>query len=147
MERKSADFQFCLKSIKEIEFFFDQDAQKLNSIQDNQLELNFGQGFIPGEKDVFTYIFGVAFLFEGRRLLETRLAFEFEIKEDKSQNVVFDGDTVIVDDTVMPLILNVCIGTLRGVLVAKTAGTKLADFPLPIVDPALFARILKPVNS
>ena len=34
----------------------------------------------------------------------------------------------------MPHFINVAIGTMRGIIVAKTAGTSLAKYPLPMLD-------------
>ena len=42
-----------------------------------------------------------------------------------------DGITVTY---IMPLLINVAIGTMRGILVVKTAGTNLSKYPLPIID-------------
>lgn len=34
----------------------------------------------------------------------------------------------------MPHFINVAIGTMRGIIVDKTAGTSLAKYPLPMLD-------------
>lgn len=34
----------------------------------------------------------------------------------------------------MPHLLNVAVGTMRGILVVKTAGTNFSKYPLPMID-------------
>ena len=35
---------------------------------------------------------------------------------------------------ILPQLLNIAVGTVRGIIMAKTAGTTLSKFPLPLVD-------------
>lgn len=41
---------------------------------------------------------------------------------------------------VLPILLNISIGALRGILVAKTAGTCLSNFPLPLISIESFKK-------
>ena len=36
--------------------------------------------------------------------------------------------------SIVPHLINVAVGTMRGILLIKTSGTKLAGYPLPLVN-------------
>lgn len=48
---------------------------------------------------------------------------------------------------VLPILLNVSIGSLRGYLVAKTVGTCLSDYPLPIINIEAFLKSNNDTNK
>lgn len=48
---------------------------------------------------------------------------------------------------VLPILLNISIGSLRGYLVAKTVGTCLSDYPLPIINIDAFLKQNNDVNK
>lgn len=50
------------------------------------------------------------------------------------QFIIFNDNRSITVNHLMPHFLSVAVGTMRGILVAKTAGTNLAKFPLPMID-------------
>ena len=46
-----------------------------------------------------------------------------------------DKEEEITDQAgIIPLLLDIATNTIRGVMVAKTAGTVLIDYPLPLVN-------------
>lgn len=64
--------------------------------------------------------------------LETTYKFSFKI-EDFDRHVVFN-DNGSVTLTFLPHMVNVAIGTLRGIILVRTVGTPLSKFVLPITD-------------
>ena len=73
---------------------------------------------------MITLIFGVQYAVEKTPLLECRYAFTFNVNP-------IDAVVKIEKDKIE---INVAIGTMRGIIVAKTAGTSLAKYPLPMLD-------------
>ena len=66
-------------------------------------------------------------------LSNSRYKFVFEVK-NLSQFIVFKDNQVIKVNHIMPHFLNVAVGTMRGILVVKTAGTNFSKYPLPMID-------------
>ena len=65
-------------------------------------------------------------------MLDCIYKFSFEVI-DLSRYVIIDGDNITINH-LMPHFLNVIIGTMRGILVVRTAGTLFSKYPLPILD-------------
>lgn len=85
------------------------------------------------EKDILTLFFGTRYELEGEVVLESVYRFEFEVKNIR-QFIVFNDNQSITVNHIMPHFLSVAVGTMRGILVVKTAGTNLSKYPLPVVD-------------
>lgn len=63
--------------------------------------------------------------------LETSNLFELD---DLSKYLTFNDDNIIDSFGVIPIMLRISVGALRGILITKTAGTCLSNFPLPIMS-------------
>jgi|GEM_PF-1723853 len=63
--------------------------------------------------------------------LGTSNLFEFD---DVKEYFTFKEGGLEDNFNVLPILLNISIGALRGILVAKTAGTCLSNFPLPMIS-------------
>ena len=59
---------------------------------------------------------------------------QFEIKNLKELLVCQEVQSFEDKANIVPVLLNISISTLRGIIVTRTAGTPLASFPLPVVD-------------
>lgn len=132
MAERDSNIQMKLLSVDEISFMMSP-----GQIKDEAKEDSFRVGFSSlvqpdSEKDRLALTFGTKYEADGETVLQCTYRFEFEIK-GLSDFIVSKGDTVTIK-RVMPHVLNVAVGTMRGILVVKTAGTRLSDFPLPIVD-------------
>lgn len=68
------------------------------------------------------------------RILELTTSNHFEIK-DLINLVAIENNQLNDKSGILPSLLGICIGTIRGILVVKTAGTVLADYPLPVFNP------------
>ena len=66
-------------------------------------------------------------------VLECLYKFEFEVKNLR-QFIVYNEDQSITVNHIMPHFLSVAIGTMRGILVVKTAGTNCSKYPLPMIN-------------
>ncbi len=76
--------------------------------------------------------------------LSTSNIFEFD---DLKQYFSFHEGGLEDKYDVLPLLLNISIGSLRGYLVAKTVGTCLSDYPLPIINIETFLKQNNDVNN
>jgi hypothetical protein len=102
--------------------------------QDKEIQIGFSTRIQTDEENnLFTLHFGIRYILSGELLLESIYKFVFEVKDLKSFIVIKDDKSITVD-SLMPHLLNVAVGTMRGILVVKTAGTSLSKFPLPLID-------------
>lgn len=67
-------------------------------------------------------IFGTKYELEGEVILESVYRFEFEVK-DLARFINTDDNNNITISHIMPHLISVAIGTMRGILVVKTVGT------------------------
>ena len=105
-----------------------------DNVNPDAIQIGFSSQIYPDvENNIFNLVFGTRYEFEGKVVLESLYKFEFEVK-NLSQFIVFNDDQSITVNHLMPHCLSVAIGTMRGILVAKTAGTVLSKFPLPMID-------------
>ena len=74
-------------------------------------------------------------------MLESIYRFEFDVLDIK-QFITINKDDSITISHIMPHLLSVAVGTMRGILVVKTAGTNLAKFRLPMIDINLLNNLL-----
>lgn len=81
-----------------------------------------------------------------KKVLELSTSNLFEFDDLK---VYFSFEEGGLEDkfNVLPILLNVSIGSLRGYLVAKTIGTCLSDYPLPIINIEAFLKSTNDTNK
>lgn len=91
--------------------------------------------------DAISLVLGTKYELGGEVILECVYRFEFEVKS-LSQFVAVNADGNITVSHIMPHLLNVAVGTMRGILVVKTAGTNFSKFPLPMIDSIQLSEIL-----
>lgn len=129
------NIQFRLLSIDEKKFKSDIDEVLANTINDENLKFNLGYSLLPNpDENTLEIEIVTKYLYEDHELLflSASLTFSFvefsevfEIKEGKIQEKV----------TIIPTLINVAIGTIRGMIATKICGTYLRKFPLPLIDP------------
>lgn len=107
------------------------------------LHLAIGYAFaIKLEKSLFIYKLIVKYFTIDEDAPEFEYSFDtiFEVSElDKliKQN---NEDEYDIDDVFLKTLTGVCVGTLRGLISAKTQGTEWKKYPLPIIN---VAKLLK----
>ena len=92
----------------------------------NRVEPNLADGQI-------SIVFGVRYVFGEDVILECIYRFTFAVI-DANQFVTINKDGSITIMHLMPHFISVAVGTMRGILVVKTAGTSLSQYPLPMID-------------
>lgn len=145
MEKKDnrTSVELRLLKIQETSFFID--STELSSIE-NVIDKNFNIEFglrveFNIETNNFVLHFMVKYIHGGIKILELITANHFEINNLKELIVLEDKK---FKDTkgIMPMLVNIAIGTIRGILIVKTAGNILSDFPLPIVNSQEVCKVL-----
>jgi len=131
----SKNIQMKLLSVEEKRFKSDLDEALADVINDSNLKFNIGYSLLPNQNNNSIVVeIAAKFLFNERELLYlvASLTFGFpafdeifEIKDSK----------ILEKATIIPTLMNVAIGTLRGMVASKTSGTFLRNFPLPLIDP------------
>ncbi len=121
-----------LQSISEVAYNTDM-SKICDDVNPDDLQVGFANKILPDiENNVISIVFGVQYLYENEKVLDCIYKFSFEVI-DLSRYVVIDGDNITINH-LMPHFLNVIIGTMRGILVVRTAGTLFSKYPLPILD-------------
>ena len=122
-----------LDSINEVKFIMLPDKIS-NETDFEKIQLGFSNQIIPDiENDVIAILFGVQYAYKNEIVLESVYRFTFSVVDLKKYITL--NDNIITIAYLMPHFLSVAVGTMRGILVVKTAGTKLSKSPLPIIDP------------
>ena len=133
MAERDLNIQMRLASVSEVSYMMSPGIVG-DRINPELMKIGFSSQIHPDvQNDTFVLIFGVRYELEGEIVLESVYRFFFEVK-DLAQFIVFNDVQSITVNHIMPHFLSVAVGTMRGILVAKTAGTPLGDFPLPIID-------------
>ncbi len=133
MEQENVNIQMRLISISELDF-----RMSLGKIDDSiapsDIKIGFANQVDPDiENNKIAINFGVRYEIAGELVLDTIYRFLFEVKDLAKYIVAYDNEGITIN-YIMPHILSLAVGTMRGILVVKTAGTILSKHPLPIID-------------
>lgn len=91
-----------------------------------------------------TVDFGVQYAYKDEPVLECRYAFLYSYKSpDEVELVVQTENGFNINNDLMNIILNVATGAIRGIMIARTAGTLLAKYPLPLLDSKTLMHTVK----
>lgn len=133
MAKKKQNIQMRLDSVSEMGFSLNPGFLEDNA-KEQEIQLGFSASIEPDIKnDKMALIFGVKYMSKENTLLESVYKFVFTIL-NLEQFIQYNDDKFITVNQIMPHFLSVAVGTTRGILVVKTAGTKLSRFPLPMID-------------
>lgn len=133
MTENKVNIQMRLASVSEVSFMMSP-GKVADNVNPEAIKIGFSVRIQPDvEKDILTLFFGTRYELEGEVVLESVYRFEFEVKNIR-QFIVFNDNQSITVNHIMPHFLSVAVGTMRGILVVKTAGTNLSKYPLPVVD-------------
>jgi hypothetical protein len=142
MKDVTSNMEIQLRLIKVQETGFFMDTAKLSSITNKNPELfniEIGLQVLPDlSKDLLDLELIVRYLLRedsvNNKVVELQTSNLFEIHN--LSNVLSITDTELTDkNNVIPTLVGIALGTLRGILVVKGAGTILNEYPIPIVNP------------
>ena len=133
MAADKVNIQMRLNSVSEVSFMMS--PGKLgDNIKHEDIQMGFSSQIKPDiEKDRFTLVFGVRYETADETILESVYQFVFEVM-DLEQFIIYNDNQSITVNHIMPHLLSVAVGTMRGILVVKTAGTNFSKYPLPMID-------------
>ena len=130
MAEENVNIKMRLASVSEVSFMMSP-GKVGDNVNPDAIQIGFSTQIQPDvENDIFSLVFGTRYELEGDVVLECLYKFVFEVK-NLSQFIVFKDNQVIKVNHIMPHFLNVAVGTMRGILVVKTAGTNFSKYPLP----------------
>lgn len=130
------NIELKLQNIKESYVFID--SEVLTSpdfkIKDTKIEMGFKPD-IETDNNIFTLHLSVIYKIADIKIVEITTASSFYVKDLKKvikleENKKFQDKLGLV-----PTLLGITIGTMRGILFVKTVGTKLSEYPLPLINP------------
>ena len=134
MTESNGNIQMRLISVNEVSFMM-LPGKITEEVLPENIKLGFSSQIQPEvENNKIALVFGVKYELEEDELLECVYRFEFEVR-DLAQFITIEDNDNITITYIMPHFVSVAIGTMRGILVVKTAGTNLSKYPLPIIDP------------
>lgn len=134
MSENDIVLQMRLVSVDEIMFMMSS-AGIGNAFRSEDIQLGFSNKVDYAEaRDEITLEFGVKYAIHSEDVLECVCRFKFSVVDLKRFIQVNAKDNSVTITHIMPHLLSVAVGTMRGVLIAKTAGTPLAKYPLPMLD-------------
>lgn len=139
MNTQKRKIEIRLLKVQEISFYVDSSLYvRKESIKPDDLNISFGLKLTPDIQHDLLELYIVATYNtnekEGEKILEMESLNTFEIKNIKDLLIVNEGAIEDISG-IIPTLVGVAIGTIRGMLVAKTAGTPLDKYPLPMVNP------------
>ena len=133
MAEDNVNIQMRLATVSEVSFMMSP-GKVGDNVNPDAIQIGFSTQIQPDVKNnIFNLIFGTRYELDGDVVLESLYKFEFEVK-DLRQFIVFNDNQSITVNHIMPHFLSVAVGTMRGILVVKTAGTNFSKYPLPMID-------------
>lgn len=134
MAENNINIQMRLTSVNEVSFMMSP-GKIVSDVAPESIQLGFSNQIQPDvDNDKIALIFGTRYELNGEIVLECIYRFEFEVINLAEFITVHDNNSITITH-IMPHFLSVAIGTMRGILVVKTAGTTFSKFPLPMIDP------------
>lgn len=134
MAENNINIQMRLTSVSEVSFMMSP-SRFANDVSPESIQLGFSNQIQPDvDNDKIALLFGTRYELNGEIVLECVYRFEFEVINLAQFIKVLNNNSITVTH-IMPHLLSVAIGTMRGILVVKTAGTNFSKFPLPMIDP------------
>ncbi|MDY0173936.1 MAG: hypothetical protein RBR62_01955 [Bacteroidales bacterium] len=139
MNTSKRKIEIRLLKVQEISFYVDSSlyAEK-ESIKANNLNISFGLRLRPNiQHNILELYLVVVYKVnenEERKILEIESLNTFRIKNIKDL-LKINEDSIEDISGIIPTLVGVAVGTIRGMLVNKTTGTPLDKYPLPMVNP------------
>lgn len=133
MAQENVNIQMRLISISEVDFKMSP-GKVDDDVVPEAIKIGFSNQFQPDvDNDIMSIVFGIRYELSGEIVLESVYRFIFEVK-DIAQFIEINNNESITIKHITPHFLSVAVGTMRGILVVKTAGTNFSKYPLPMID-------------
>lgn len=150
MDHKEEIREIELKLVKIIETGFYINTEEFNTIEYSKIaDLKIEFGFkidLQTKEDLFILDVIVKYIDPKNganlKILELSTSNYFKIRK-MTEFVSICEDKFEDKAEILPTLMGLSIGTLRGILFTKTVGTVMADNPLPIINPTELCNHLK----
>jgi len=127
-----------LKKIQDHKFYynleFECDSEKLDEEKfpcDVEIKYHISHDL---EEDLFNINLLICYKKDKTLILEAENRFVFCIKNLKDFINVRNDTTISLNVDFLPTLINVAIGTMRGIIYSRTGSSSLSDFPLPLIS-------------
>ena len=135
---KQTDVSISLKSVREIRGASVVNRRAALRAAGKPVQVDMAVRVVPDiERSTVSLLVTASYIYAGplrrERLMTCSALASFEI-ENLMQHVEINGEDVVVASRVMMTMLGIAVGALRGIIAVRTAGTTLANRPLPIID-------------
>lgn len=150
MEENNKKFSIKLNKVKIEEINFrEPDDKFVTAFDEKLLQIHIGTAFSYNiDKDILSAHINILYDYEDsnvelkNNLLNFKGNFEFLIGNFK--NVInISGDKIDVPDMILEITAGIAISSARGIIIAKTAGSFINNFYVPIVSPQEIVAKLK----
>ncbi len=133
-QQKNLNVRIGLRAVKEVNYMF-RPEKIADKIDPTKIQIGFTNNIhgLNVDQNFISVAFGAKYSYDGEELLQCIYAFDFNVM-DLKQYVQFGENKNVTINVIMPYLLDVAMGTLRGIIVAKTYGTPLYNYPLPIIN-------------
>lgn len=135
MEEK-VNVKFRLVSIDNEQYAPNLEGVNFDSIQDEKLKFQYKiDTVIQMSKDTIIVIPSIRYSFEGHELLVANAMFTYSVLNlDGAIAVDKENQRINVKADIFPSLVGAAYSTLRGIVYARTSGTPLAKYPLPMIE-------------
>ena len=125
--------EMALIGSSEIKFMLNSPSEEIDA---DILKFGYINNVIPNlTQKTLTVDFGIQYSYNDEPILECRYAFYYGYNAPDNAGVITSAeDGLNINNDLMKIALNVATGAIRGIMIARTAGTPLAKFPLPLLD-------------
>lgn len=137
------NIHLILKKISEVKFFFNSEFD-WDSFDVNKLRIDLSFELKPNmETDILGFKINVRYMISDEELLLLELGILMNIHISNIK-LFFDENEKILSRNLAANIINLGVGTLRGVLSTKVRGTTLENYPLPFIS---LSKIEQMINN
>ncbi|MDH6357142.1 hypothetical protein [Parabacteroides sp. PF5-9] len=141
MKNKKSDFKeisISLKKIQDCKFYYNLDFKcNQESLKEDKLPYNVIVKYFFSyelEEDLFYINISIIYEEKNNQILEAENRFTFHIKELKRLIKVQSSTSFALEVDFLPTLINVAIGTMRGIIFSRTGSSSLSEYPLPMIS-------------
>lgn len=135
MEEK-VNVKFRLVSIDNERYAPNFEGVDFSSIPEEKLKFQYKiDTVIQMSKDTILVIPSIRYSYEGNELLVANAVFTYSVLNlDSAIAVDKENQRINVKADIFPSLVGAAYSTLRGIVYARTSGTPLAKYPLPMIE-------------
>jgi hypothetical protein len=133
---KKSEVRIRLSKIQELSYQCNDILEGLDN-EEIESKLKFGLDLnvqAHSKKGLIVINILTTFVFDEEEFLKYKSQLTFNII-GLENIVVKDGNKLQIKDSFLVTLINISIGTVRGLIAKATLGKRINDFPIPIIDP------------